>query len=62
MLSIPSNFVSNISLCEWGHVFRERNDDGTANPEVKKWAEMVTDEITKMQPQITRDYILSIMN
>ena len=62
MLSIPSNFISQISLCEWGHVFKERNNDGGANPEVQEWAETVMQEITNMQPQITRDYVLTIEN
>ena len=62
MLSIPSNFISKINLCEWGHVFKERNKDGGANPEVKIWAEDVMREITKMHNQITRDYVLSIEN
>lgn len=62
MLSIPSNFVSKINLCEWGHVFKERNEDGGANPEVKEWAERVMEEITRMQPQITRNYVISIKN
>lgn len=62
MLSIPSDFVSKISLCEWGHVFSERNNDGSANPEVKTWAEEVMRQITSMHKQITRDYVLSIEN
>lgn len=62
MLSIPSNFVAQINLCEWGHVFKERNKNGGANPEVKKFAEMITSNISEMFPQITRDYILSIQN
>ena len=62
MLSIPSNFVSKISLCEWGHVFKERNQNGGANPEVKQWAEMVTEKITEFHNQINRDYVLTIEN
>ena len=62
MLSIPSNFVSKINLCEWGHVFKERNQSGGANPEVKEWAEEVMKQITKMHEQITRDYVLTIEN
>ena len=62
MLSIPSNFVSKINLCEWGHVFGERNENGGANPEVKEWAEKVMELITKYHNQITRDYVLSIKN
>lgn len=62
MLSIPSNFISKINLCEWGHVFKERNKDGGANPEVKIWAEAVMNKITKFHKQITRDYVLTIEN
>ncbi len=62
MLSIPSNFISKINLCEWGHVFKERNRDGGANQEVKEWAESVMEQITNMYNQITRDYVLTIEN
>jgi len=62
MLSIPSNFFGKINLCEWGHVFKERCADGGANPEVKEWAEQITEQLTKFHEQITRDYILSIQN
>ena len=62
MLSIPSNFIAKINLCEWGHVFGERNEDGSANPEVKQWAEEVMGQITNIHNQITRDYVLSIQN
>lgn len=62
MLSIPSNFVSKINLCEWGHVFKERNQDGGANPEVKEWAESAMSQITDFHNQITRDYVLTIEN
>ena len=62
MLSIPSNFVSKINLCEWAHVFKERNENGGANPEVKIWAEEVMKQITNFHSQITRDYVLTIEN
>lgn len=62
MLSIPSNFISKINLCEWAHVFKERNADGGANPEVKEWAELVMKKITGMHRQITRDYVISVQN
>lgn len=62
MLSIPSNFISKINLCEWAHVFKERNENGGANPEVKEWAEDVMHQITCFHEQITRDYILSVQN
>lgn len=62
MLSIPSNFISKINLCEWGHVFGERNEDGGANPEVKEWAERAMKQISNIHHQITREYVLSIEN
>ena len=62
MLGIPSNFISKINLCEWGHVFKERCDGGGANPEVKEWAEQVMKQITDFHKEITRDYVLSIQN
>lgn len=62
MLSIPSNFISKINLTEFGHVFKERNEDGGANPEVKEWAELVVRQITEFHNQITRDYVLTIEN
>lgn len=62
MLSIPSNFISKINLCEWGHVFKERNENGGANPEVKIWAEEIMRQITEIHEQITRDYVLTIEN
>lgn len=62
MLSIPSNFVSKINLCEWGHVFKERNQNGGANPEVKEWAEEVMRQISSYHERISRDYVLTIEN
>lgn len=62
MLSIPSNFIAKINLTEFGHVFKERNEDGGANPEVKEWAESAMRQITDFHNQITRDYVLTIEN
>jgi len=62
MLSIPSNFISKINITEFGHVFKERNQDGGANPEVKEWAESVMCQISNFHNQITREYVLSIEN
>lgn len=62
MLSIPSNFISKINLCEWGHVFQQRNVNGGANPEVKELAEEVMRQVSNIHNKITRDYVLSIEN
>lgn len=62
MLSIPSNFISKINLCEYSHVYKERNEKGSANPEVKQWAEAGAEEICKIHPQITKELLLEILN
>lgn len=45
MLSIPSNFIFRCNLTEFGHVYKERNDDGTANGEVKLCCESCADQV-----------------
>ena len=62
MLSIPSNFIFKIDLTEYGHVFKERREGGTANPEVKQVAEAVADGIQNLVPWFTRDLLMSIKN
>lgn len=47
MLSIPSCFIFKIQLTEFAHVYKERNKDGTANPEVKDAAEMMMDQVDR---------------
>lgn len=46
MLSIPSDFIFRIQLTEFAHVYKERNELGTANPEVKQACENMTDQLT----------------
>lgn len=62
MLSIPSNFIFKVNLTEWGHVYKERNKDGTANPEVKECCEMIADQIETMVPQFNRELFMKIKN
>ena len=62
MLSIPSNFIFKINLTEWGHVFKERNSQGTANPEVKQCCEGIADQIMEFQPRFDRELFLKIKN
>lgn len=62
MLSIPSNFIFKINLTEWAHVFKERNSQGTANPEVKVCCEEIADQITAIQPRFDRELFLKIQN
>lgn len=62
MLSIPSNFVFRINLTEMAHVYKERNINGTANPEVKELCETIADLIESWQPEFTRELLLAIKN
>lgn len=62
MLSIPSNFIFKINLTEWGHVFKERNSEGTANPEVKICCEAIADQIQQFQPRFDRELFKKIKN
>lgn len=62
MLSIPSNFIFKINLTEWGHVFKERNEKGTANPEVKMCCEAIADQLQEFQPLFDRELFLKIKN
>ena len=52
MLSIPSNFIFKIDLTEWGHVFKERNANGSANPEVKQCCESIADQIEQFHSSV----------
>ena len=63
MLSIPSNFIFKINLTEYAHVFKERNKNGGANPEVKTCIETATDKLEKASlGMINRDLLLAIKN
>lgn len=62
MLSIPSNFIFKCQLTEWAHVYKERNKNGTANPEVKEFCEAVCNEIERFVPQFNRELFEKIPN
>ena len=62
MLSIPSNFIFKIDLTEWGHVFKERNANGSANPEVKQCCESIADQVEQFHKQFNRELFLKILN
>ena len=61
-LGFPSNFLFRVNLTEFSHVYKERNKNGAANPEVKQCAEMIADGIEKMQPMFNRELLLAIQN
>lgn len=62
MLSIPSNFIFKVNLTEWAHVYKERNNSGRANPEVKECCESIADALGEMMPWFDRDLFLAINN
>lgn len=62
MLSIPSNFIFKVNLTEWAHVFKERNEKGGANPEVKRCCEAIADQIEQLQPRFNRALFEKIKN
>ena len=62
MLSIPSTFVFKCNITEFAHVYKERGQHGTANPEVKECAEMIVDQLENWCKWFNRDLFMSIQN
>ena len=62
-LCIPSNFIFSINLAEFAHVYKMRNEDTTANPEVQELAEKCM-KCIEDYPLLgfTKEFILSIDN
>ena len=62
MLSIPSNFIFKVDICEWAHVYKERNAQGTAHPEVKECCEAIADLLEAAHGQFSRTLFDRILN
>ena len=62
MLSIPSNFIFRVNLAEWAHIYKERNENGGANPEVKQCCETIADKLNKAHHQFTRELWMKVKN
>lgn len=62
MLSIPSNFTFKVNLTEFAHVYKMRNKDTHANPEVKQCCEMICDELEKIHSELNRELLKAIEN
>lgn len=63
MLSIPSNFIFKVDLTEFAHVYKERRESGTANPEVKLACEAMASQLEKSSLGfINRDLLMKIKN
>lgn len=59
-MCIPSNFIFKINLAQWAHVYKMRNKNGTANPEVKEVAERLQDAVEEVLPWFNRDFIKKV--
>lgn len=62
MLSIPSNFIFKVNLTEFAHVYKERNMESSANPEVKMLCEMCQQLVEDVFPQFNKELLLKIPN
>lgn len=56
-LGIPSNFIFKCNLAQWAHVYKMRNKNSGANPEVKEVAEAIQDAIEWVLPWFDREFI-----
>lgn len=61
-LGFPSDFIFKVNLTEFAHVYKERNANSGANPEVKQCCEMIADELESFQPLFNRELLLGIKN
>lgn len=59
-MCIPSNFIFKINLAQWAHVYKMRNKDGAANPEVKEVAERIQDAVEEILPWFNREFIKKV--
>ena len=63
MLSIPSNFIFRCNLTEFAHIYKERREQGTANPEVKQAIESMVDQLEEAScGYINREYLMKVKN
>ena len=62
-LSIPMSCIFKVNLTEFAHIFKLRNESGTAHPEVKECIESLTHQLLSMlNHYIDREYLNSIPN
>lgn len=62
MLGLSSTFVFKVNLTEWAHVYKQRNEYGHANPEVKQLCEEICNQLHDYQPLFTRELFNEILN
>lgn len=62
MECIPSMFTFKVNLTEWVHVYKLRNKDTMANPEVRNACETMADLLESTNPFLTRGLFFKINN
>lgn len=58
-LAISSSFTFKCDIAEFCHVYRERNENGNANPELKQLIEMIADQITERYHLFDKNFFLN---
>ena len=59
-LCVPSNFIFKCNLAQWAHVYKLRNEKGTANPEVKELAEKIQDLVEHELSWFNREFMQKV--
>ena len=62
MLSFPSNFIFKVNLTEFAHVYKMRNENTHANPEVKQLCMMCAQLIHEACDLFDTQLLLDIKN
>lgn len=58
-LAVASTFIVKCQITELCHVFRERNQDGNASPELKIMMEDIVKKISEKYPELDRDFFIN---
>lgn len=58
-LAVSSTFIVKCQITELCHVYRERNRNGNAAPELKDMIEMVVEKISEQYPVLNRDFFIN---
>lgn len=61
-LALPSNCILKINLTEYAHVYKMRNKNGHAHPELQEAVEEICDQLPTFYPGFTRQLLQEIDN
>jgi thymidylate synthase ThyX len=63
MLSIPSSFIFQVNLAEFCHIYKLRNKNTSAHPEVRELCERIADLIEEdSNGHFNRDFFMEVEN